>query len=107
MEESTSTLSVNNNFECLQVNKQSNSHISSADFLNNNSNSAIADSGCNSHYIPTSHIDTLINVKKDDNPIIVKCANNSTMVSSHTGELNIPHLPSASKQVRIFEFTHT
>ena len=103
MEESTSTLSVNNNFECLQVNKQSNSHISSADFLNNNSNSAIADSGCNSHYIPTSHIDTLINVKKDDNPIIVKCANNSTMVSSHTGELNIPHLPSASKQVRIFE----
>ena len=45
----------------------------------------------------------LIDVKIDENPITVVCANNSTMTSTHTGKLNIDSLPEGAKDVHIFK----
>ena len=55
----------------------------------------ISDSGTTGHYIPLTSENEIMNVKPSSNPLIVRCANKSTMNSSKTGELDLPLPPGA------------
>jgi hypothetical protein len=51
---------------------------------------AIVDSGCTGHFLLVNA--PCLNKVKSQNPLTVRLPNGATMESSHTAELNIPHL---------------
>jgi hypothetical protein len=60
----------------------------------------IVDSGCTGHFLLVNA--PCLNKVKSKNPLTVRLPNGATMKSSHTAELNIPHLNAAASIVHVF-----
>jgi hypothetical protein len=61
---------------------------------------AIVDSGCNGHSLLVNA--PCLNKVKSQTPLMVRLPNGATMESSHTDELNIPHLNAAASIAHVF-----
>jgi hypothetical protein len=61
---------------------------------------AIVDSGCTGHFLLVNA--PCLNKVKSQTPLTVHLPNGATMESSHTAELNIPHLNAAASIAHIF-----
>jgi hypothetical protein len=60
---------------------------------------AIVDSGCTGHFLLVNA--PCLNKIKSQTPLTVRLPNGATMESSHTAELNIPHLNAAASIVHV------
>jgi hypothetical protein len=61
---------------------------------------AIVDSGCTCHFLLANA--PCLNKVKSQTPLKVRLPNGATMESSHTAELNIPHLNAAASIAHVF-----
>jgi hypothetical protein len=61
---------------------------------------AIMDSGCTGHFFLVNA--PCLNKVKFQTPLMVRLPNGATMESSHTAELNIPHLNAAASIAHVF-----
>jgi hypothetical protein len=61
---------------------------------------AIVDSGCTGHFLLVNT--PCLNKVKSQTPLTVRLPNGATMESSHTAELNIPHLNAAASIAHVF-----
>ena len=63
----------------------------------------IADTGASDHFFEFAHTDLpIINVRPTTDGISVLIPNGDHMLSTHTAELDLPHLPHQAKQVHLF-----
>jgi hypothetical protein len=61
---------------------------------------AILESGCTGHFLLVNA--PCLNKVKSQTPLTVRLPNGATMESSHTAELNIPHLNAAASIANVF-----
>ena len=62
----------------------------------------LADTGATGHYMAMTDIDCLTNLRPTPAPVTVTLPDGSTATSTHTGLLNLPHLPLAARTCHLF-----